>query len=595
MAEGVWRSPTFLGVYGDPYLRATPYEFGGNPQALVAMLSSLPQLLSAPSESNVGELSISFPRTPAQEVFVREKLVAQLQVCRAWVEKGIKVADAKQLQAFLSEWKVFLTQLPLHEAVLVPGGYVGNTTSHTMIYVIEKTSEDLYSFTICNKGPGAEMYHATRASHSGDKVRVEPFVQIAHIPSSRFLDMAFWSLLFSLWMRKPPSEYHRVETIYDVLLPWLAGDKLLPLAVAESELQRIPAVMHSAMKQARSSQRSNLGYCKSVIEAMRYLCITKGGFTPTAVKFSVLYQLRYRLFQQLERNLEVARDPAKAIADDAIEKATRALESAPLVDPIQGPQSLATIPSNSVVGVYFAKAGNTDCKKLTNTLSLLTEKLWGESKTFVVIVVSVDQEQSEFAKLVTDLPTNNWLLVPFEEVETRKALVDAFRLRTIPSLILRDVQGRILTPKGREVIESDPSGAFFPWNSGNFQLPVDELSYSERLCVEMAVKQIALKTLRHHEANDLNTVELDHVNRKIARVDSLLQEIALVTETSGKGTRTSQSSVFFEQLPFACHGNMNLLQADGREDQYAGNAADIHVPVLGSFLDVPERDRKSVV
>ncbi|KAE8905162.1 hypothetical protein PF005_g9007 [Phytophthora fragariae] len=78
---------------------------------------------------------------------------------------------------------------------------------------------------------------------------------------------------FSLWVRKPPSEYHRVETIYDVLLPWLAGDKLLPLASAATE-QRAPTDWTTeALGGVHTAQRSQLGFCKSVVEAVRYKCV----------------------------------------------------------------------------------------------------------------------------------------------------------------------------------------------------------------------------------------------------------------------------------------------------------------------------------
>lgn len=42
--------------------------------------------------------------------------------------------------------------------------------------------------------------------------------------------MGFWALLFGLlYNDDPASKYHRVEVLYDVLLPWLTG-KCLSLA-----------------------------------------------------------------------------------------------------------------------------------------------------------------------------------------------------------------------------------------------------------------------------------------------------------------------------------------------------------------------------
>ena len=46
-------------------------------------------------------------------------------------------------------------------------------------------------------------------------------------------DKAFWTLALTQWLKQPPSEYHRAEVLYDVLLPWLAGTTL-PQAVASA-------------------------------------------------------------------------------------------------------------------------------------------------------------------------------------------------------------------------------------------------------------------------------------------------------------------------------------------------------------------------
>ncbi|KAJ0406964.1 hypothetical protein P43SY_005197 [Pythium insidiosum] len=267
-----WHAPAFLAHFGDPYLRATPFEFGGNPQALLATLGAVAAALEA-SENQDDRLP--FVLSGPQAAFVRDVLLPQLRQCREWTEKGLKVQDAKQLQTFLHEWRAFLHAIPLRTPTLIPGGYVGNESSHSMLYVLEKTGEELYSFTVCNKGPGAEMYHrstvddpSTSPDGSGnkcEKIRVQPFVQITQIPAARCLDMAFWTLLFSLWVRKPASEYHRVEVIYDVLLPWLAGDRLLPLAMEDTErlvAQGNDTATLAALQRGRTPQRANMGFGK---------------------------------------------------------------------------------------------------------------------------------------------------------------------------------------------------------------------------------------------------------------------------------------------------------------------------------------------
>ncbi|POM57289.1 Hypothetical protein PHPALM_38215, partial [Phytophthora palmivora] len=204
----MWRSAAFLGMFGDPYLRGTPYEAGGDPQALIGALGGLAQLLQ-PQQEETDADPVTFALTVEQERVLQTTLLPQLAFCAQWAEKGAKVEDATQFQNFLAEWKAQLVQLQVGHPVLVPGGYVGNVNSHSIIYVVEKTSDAEYSFTVCNKGAGAEMYHPCKVEGGADKIRVQSCIQIGAIPATRFLDMAFWALLFSLWVRKPPSEYHR--------------------------------------------------------------------------------------------------------------------------------------------------------------------------------------------------------------------------------------------------------------------------------------------------------------------------------------------------------------------------------------------------
>ena len=47
------------------------------------------------------------------------------------------------------------------------------------------------------------------------------------------MDSAFWMNLLGQRMKEPPGENQRSEMLYDVLLPWLAGDRLVSTILAE--------------------------------------------------------------------------------------------------------------------------------------------------------------------------------------------------------------------------------------------------------------------------------------------------------------------------------------------------------------------------
>lgn len=599
MAEGVWQSAPFIGLFGDPYLRNTPYEAGGSPQALMGTLDAFAQVLhpqAAFVQSADGQDDpVAFVLTAPQEQFVNEKLIPQLQQCKEWTEKAMKIADAKQLQAFLKEWKTQLLSLQCGEPMLIPGGFISNISSHTIMYIVEKVDEGNYTFTVCNKGPGADMYHpqtvSKDATHGAevnvksecDKIRVQSCVQIGSVPPKRFLDMAFWTMLFSLWVRKPPSEYHRVETLYDVLLPWLAGDKLIPIAFEEAE--KSPLWTNAGLGTVHTPQRSNLGFCKSTIEAIRYLCLRSGAFSPAEVKYSIFYKLRYRFFQRTVLDLEMVNDPSKALADGVLDNALQTLSSISLLDSHQGSHSIASIPPDAVVGIYFARSTCAPCRKFTKVLTSLTRTLRASNRKLVIILLSVDQEQADYTALVDDLPIESWLIVPFTEVEARKQLIQTFRVNAVPTLILRGMDGNILTPQGRKLVQSDPSGRFFPWNGSDFKLPKAALSLSAKNCIEMASKQIGQKTLAQNTKSNVTRLGLNHVNALMARTESLVKAIS----EANAGEELQADAKFKPEIPFITHANAGLLKLKEKDDEYGGNTAEIHAPTLGNFLDVPER------
>ncbi|GLE02886.1 hypothetical protein PINS_up011750 [Pythium insidiosum] len=269
-----------------------------------------------------------------------------------------------------------------------------------------------------------------------------------------------------------------------------------------------------------------------------------------------------------------------------------ALSTVSLLDALQGSHTLASIPPNAVVGVYFAKTGHGACQQFTKTLVTLTQALDAASGAvpFVVIVVSVDQEQTQFASWTSELPCAStgvtaWRIVPFPEVNTRKQLIEALGVTQVPSLFLRNSDGHVLTPRGKELVEKDPLGTKFPWTNGRVEMPRDHLTYSAATCVRIAVKQLGLKTLRHHEAKQVSDQGLQAINEAIRRADALVDELFADNEVDADSV--DSQSLFDEKLSFASHTNMHLLQIVGREDQYAGETSDTEIPILGSFLDVP--------
>ena len=95
--------------------------------------------------------------------------------------------------------------------LLVPGGWNGpHETSHVMM-IIERTGAAAYSLVVCNTGPGLS-YHPSDASQP-PKMRYKTCIRLNDIPRVRMMDSAFWTLMFTLWMKGPAHELHRVEML----------------------------------------------------------------------------------------------------------------------------------------------------------------------------------------------------------------------------------------------------------------------------------------------------------------------------------------------------------------------------------------------
>ena len=136
--------------------------------------------------------------------------------------------EAGDITKLVQEWTATVRGMAVGQTRLVPGGWVGLRASNAVAHLVIKTGAEAYAFVTCNVGAGLN-YHPSRPGPP-PKLLFKTAIRIADVPTARMADPAFWLLLFTQWMKQSPSEYHRMEVVYDVLLPWLAG-RLLPLAL----------------------------------------------------------------------------------------------------------------------------------------------------------------------------------------------------------------------------------------------------------------------------------------------------------------------------------------------------------------------------
>ncbi|RHY98210.1 hypothetical protein DYB35_004616 [Aphanomyces astaci] len=470
-----------------------------------------------------------------------------------------KAGDSKEFTTVLGTFKDFLANMQVDVPYVIPGGWEGKLTRNALLYIAEKSSDNTYSLTICNRGPGIE-YHPSRPDQF--KVKVQGSATIQSIPAARFLDMSFWSMTFALWLKSPPSEYHRVETLYDVLLPWLA-DSVLPTGFAIGEAPVFT-----------TATRNNTGFAKNVVEAAKFLMRKQG--LPHATIKRVLFDLRWDILKQIHQDLLVVQNPTLPFHGVAPE-VVQILAGINLIDSVHGTHNLAQLSTASVVGLYFSSSTCGVCTTFSPKLHALTQHV--TNARFPIVVVPLDGSADEFAAHLNSLPPS-WYCVPVTEVDARKALVKLFHVAAIPTLVLTDATGAVKTPLGVQVVLGDPTGASFPWLPP-YELPIERLSDTEATVLDFAIKQTGLAALKHNDAGRLATDELVAVQTLLQSVENTAKPLREMPphRVADPWTLTEQVPV----LPFEHLEHFQTTDVDG----YAGNVADATVPVLTSMLDIP--------
>ncbi len=60
-----------------------------------------------------------------------------------------------------------------------------------------------------------------------------------------------------------------------------------------------------------------------------------------------------------------------------------------------------------------------------------------------------------------------WSALPYNSRVKKDTLNGRYGIMTIPSLIILDKDGSIITSYGKNRVQSDPDGISFPWHSNN--------------------------------------------------------------------------------------------------------------------------------
>merc|ERR1719498_1618211 len=89
-----------------------------------------------------------------------------------------------------------------------------------------------------------------------------------------------------------------------------------------------------------------------------------------------------------------------------------------------------------------------------------------DAKKFEIVFASSDRDQKSFDEYYGEMP---WLAIPFSDRATKDKLSKTFKVGGIPTLVIVDKNGEVVTTKARGDVMSDAEGANFPWRPKTFK------------------------------------------------------------------------------------------------------------------------------
>jgi thiol-disulfide isomerase/thioredoxin len=160
-------------------------------------------------------------------------------------------------------------------------------------------------------------------------------------------------------------------------------------------------------------------------------------------------------------------------------------QSGPLVD-LLGPQLLSleivddthaqllphltneVLKGKEVIGVYFSADWCGPCRKFTPELMSFYQKMnarKGKQDQFQIVWVSRCRDMNSFGQYFAQM--NGWLALPPQEAMGQRGeqLSKKYNVKGIPSLVLLDDLGHVITTDARNKIPADKAGVGFPWRN----------------------------------------------------------------------------------------------------------------------------------
>ena len=116
---------------------------------------------------------------------------------------------------------------------------------------------------------------------------------------------------------------------------------------------------------------------------------------------------------------------------------------------------------NDIIAIYFSAHWCPPCRGFTPVLAEAYNEMKQNGKKIEIIFCSSDRDQNSFDEYFNTMP---WIAIPFDS-ENKEILKDAFEINGIPTLLVFNKEGNLITRNGRNDIMNKKAAAFDDWMS----------------------------------------------------------------------------------------------------------------------------------
>jgi nucleoredoxin len=224
-----------------------------------------------------------------------------------------------------------------------------------------------------------------------------------------------------------------------------------------------------------------------------------------------------------------------------------------------GTDCLGSSLKGKVFGLYFSAHWCPPCRGFTPKLAeWYTKDLKG--KGFEIVFISSDRDDGAFKEYFGEQP---WLALDFADRKRKEQLSNKFGIEGIPSFVVIDADGSVITKDGREAVSGDPTGTEFPW----YPKPVKNLKAGPGNINEVPTVLVFCETSDKETQNAFEAALTPHAKKyideaKVQDNDPALNFV-IVTETSGMSGKI-RGMLGLTQLPPGPHEHpLELKEGSG--------------------------------